>query len=304
MDREFECLRDDIHGVLLNTTATSEHVPEIERQIRVIKERARAIRSTLPFKKMPNRMIVELINFVVLWLNDFPPSSGVSKIYSPRTIMTGTTLDYNKHCKLSFGAYVEMHEMNTPTNTEKKGRVRQYLGPTANFQGSYKFLCLRTGRRITRKQFRELPMPATVIEAIDALAEREKQDSNLDFTDHDGSPYENLENDTNQPTDGDAVVDNEDPNGTSYETIYTDESNEAPHIQTEHPGDWWAIIHNTGGDHRSGGNHHIGNPRSARRAPKSARRASRSAGRAPRSAGRAPRSAGRAPRSGSTRQYL
>jgi hypothetical protein len=146
MDREFECMRDDIRGVTLNTTATSEHVPEIERKIRVIKERARAIRSTLPFRRMPNRMIVELIKFVVLWRNAFPPSSGISKTYSPRTIMTGTTLNYNKHCKLPFGTYVETHEMNTPTNTMKeRTRVAICLGPTANFQGSYKFLCLRTG---------------------------------------------------------------------------------------------------------------------------------------------------------------
>jgi hypothetical protein len=53
VDREIECLRDDIRGVILNTTATSEHVLEIERQIRVAKERARAIRSTLPFQKCP-----------------------------------------------------------------------------------------------------------------------------------------------------------------------------------------------------------------------------------------------------------
>jgi hypothetical protein len=207
--------------VTLNTTATIEHVPEIERQIRVIKERARAIRSTLPFKRMPNRMIVELINFVVLWLNAFPPSSGISKTYSPRTIMTGTTLDYNKHFKLPFGAYVETHEMNTPTNTMKeRTRTAICLGPTANFQVSYKFLCLRTGRRITRKQFKELPMPKAVIEAVEELAERDKQDGNLEFTDRDSSPYTDLENDTNQPTDGDAGVDTEEetePNEHNWE---------------------------------------------------------------------------------------
>jgi hypothetical protein len=37
MDREFESLRDDLPGLLLNTTAASEHVPDIERQIRVMK---------------------------------------------------------------------------------------------------------------------------------------------------------------------------------------------------------------------------------------------------------------------------
>jgi hypothetical protein len=171
MDREFECLRDDIRGVILNTTATTEHVTEIERQIWVVKERARAIWSTLPFNKIPNRMIVELVTFVVLWLKAFPPSSGVSKTYSPRTIMTGTTLDYSKHCKLPFGAYVETHEENNPTNImNERTRSAMCVGPTTNFQGSCKFLCLKTGRHITRKQFKELPMSASVIKAVEALA--------------------------------------------------------------------------------------------------------------------------------------
>jgi hypothetical protein len=73
MDREFECLRDNLRRITLNTTAASEHVPEIEQQIRVIKERSRAIWSTLIFTKVPKRIIVELINFVVLWLNVPPP---------------------------------------------------------------------------------------------------------------------------------------------------------------------------------------------------------------------------------------
>jgi hypothetical protein len=54
MDREFECLRYDIPEVNLNMTATSEQVPDIEFQIRVIKERMRVITSTLPFKIIPS----------------------------------------------------------------------------------------------------------------------------------------------------------------------------------------------------------------------------------------------------------
>jgi hypothetical protein len=58
MDREFECLRGDLPELNLNTTAASEHVPDVERQIRVLKERSRAIRSTLPFKAIPGRIII------------------------------------------------------------------------------------------------------------------------------------------------------------------------------------------------------------------------------------------------------
>jgi hypothetical protein len=137
MDREFEPLRDEVPEVTLNTIAADEHVPYIERQIRTMKERARAVRITLPFKRLPARMIIELVHFSTLWLNAFPPSSGVSDTYSPHTIMTGTSLDYSKHCKVPFGAYVETHEENSPTNTMcERTRRAIYLGPSSNFQGS------------------------------------------------------------------------------------------------------------------------------------------------------------------------
>jgi hypothetical protein len=135
-------------------------------------------------------MIIELIHFVVLWLNAFPPSSGVSSTYSPITIMTGTTLDYNKHCRLPFGAYVETHEDNGATNTiVERTRGSICLGPTANFQGSCKFFCLDTGRRVTRKQFREVPMPASVIKRIAEFAERDQQAGELVFTERNGTIF-------------------------------------------------------------------------------------------------------------------
>jgi hypothetical protein len=50
-DDEFKMLREDIedYGIKANIVAKEEHVPEVERQIRVIKERARAIVQTLPY---------------------------------------------------------------------------------------------------------------------------------------------------------------------------------------------------------------------------------------------------------------
>jgi hypothetical protein len=91
----------------LSTTAASKHIPEIERRISEIKERDRAIRSTLPFKKMPNMMIIELINFVVLLINTFPPSTGLSDTYIPRATTTGVALDDKNHRKLHVGDYKE-----------------------------------------------------------------------------------------------------------------------------------------------------------------------------------------------------
>jgi hypothetical protein len=148
---------------------------KIERQIRVIKDLSRDIRSTLPFKRLPARVIIEVVSFVTLWLNSFPPSSGVSNTFIPRTIMTGANLDFAKDCKIPFGAYVETYEENKPTNTMvERTRGAICLGLSANFQGTYKLLCLCTGLKIIRNKFREVPVPASVMKRVEAIALREK----------------------------------------------------------------------------------------------------------------------------------
>jgi hypothetical protein len=54
-DGEFEHLRADLADVhaQLNITSENEHVPEVERYIRTIKERARAVYNTVPFQRLP-----------------------------------------------------------------------------------------------------------------------------------------------------------------------------------------------------------------------------------------------------------
>ena len=52
--------------VALNTTAVREHVREIEQKIRVIKERARGTFNSVPYKKLPRIMVIELLHFSVM----------------------------------------------------------------------------------------------------------------------------------------------------------------------------------------------------------------------------------------------
>jgi hypothetical protein len=49
-------------------------------------------------------------------------------------------------------------------------------------------ICLTTGRKITRKQFQELPMPASVIKRIEAISNKEQQNKTLVFTDINANP--------------------------------------------------------------------------------------------------------------------
>jgi hypothetical protein len=117
IDNQFEKIRDHISTIDMNTPAVAEHIAEIERQIRVIKECARGILCTLPYKNLPPLMLIQLLHFVVMWVNNFPLATGISTQFSPQELIICHWLDYKKHCKAPFGAYCKAHKENNPTNS-------------------------------------------------------------------------------------------------------------------------------------------------------------------------------------------
>ena len=117
VEPEFNSLEEKVVSTTLNTTGARAHVPEVEIHIQVIKERMRAHHANLPFPSFTRRMNIELAKHVVIFLNAFPPKSGLSKTYNPRTIMKGKAIDWKKSCKLHFGAYVQVREDRNVTNT-------------------------------------------------------------------------------------------------------------------------------------------------------------------------------------------
>ena len=55
----FEDIKDDIQAVV-NYASAKEHVPEAERNNRVIKERIRATLHRLPYRRLPTVLLCEL----------------------------------------------------------------------------------------------------------------------------------------------------------------------------------------------------------------------------------------------------
>jgi hypothetical protein len=155
MDGEFEAMRGNLADleIALNETARDEHVGDIERFIRTLKERMRAIYNSLPFTNMPPRIVIEMAKHAVYWLNAFPHPNGVSDNLSPRTIITGQTVDFNRHCKYEFGQYVQTHEQHDNSMAPRTiGALA--MRPTGNAQGNYFFFSLSTGRIINRAHAR------------------------------------------------------------------------------------------------------------------------------------------------------
>ena len=207
MDGQFEPLRGNLAelGILLNTASNDEHVPEIERQIRTVKERTRAIYCTLPFNKMPRRLIIEMVYAANYWINMFPRKGGISKTLSPRALLTGQSWSYTTHCKLEFGDYVQTHEEHDNSMAARTiGAIA--LCPTGNAQGGYFFFSLTTGRVLNRGRWTSLPIPNEVIDRVHRMARQEHGNNGLNFEDRNHNPLvdpDDDDDDDNNDEDGD-----------------------------------------------------------------------------------------------------
>jgi hypothetical protein len=170
MDHKFEKVKSELPLVVCNTNAAKENASKAECSIRAIKERTRGIVGMLPFKFIPRRLKMELIYFVVLWLNAFSAKSEISAAYSPRELLVHWKLDYKNHCRVLPGTYCKTHDELVPLNTMTP-RTHECIacGPTGNLQGSVKFYCLMMGRILKRRSFTAMPMPDRVIKRVNTI---------------------------------------------------------------------------------------------------------------------------------------
>jgi hypothetical protein len=170
---------------MVNLESANEHVPEIERRIRVVKERCWATRHSLPFHTIPKLMTIHIVHNDVKLLKFFSTKGGMSDTLSPKTIMSGDTLDYTKHLILHLGQYCQVHEEENPRNSQiAQTKGANYLVPSGNLQGGFNFIVLNTGKKIVRRSRGVIPMPALVIDRVNSLGSNQPQQ--MTFTDRHG----------------------------------------------------------------------------------------------------------------------
>ena len=183
-DHEFQPLEARLLSIdiCLNATAASEHSPEIERSIRVIKERARSFIVLLPFSHLPRLIKQHLIHYLVSMINLTIHPNSVSPFLSPATIVTGISLNVDVHCRLQFCSYCQVVDEPKPTNSVHKPRTLDALAlrPMGNVQGGYLFIHLDTWSIIKRRKWTVLPMPSSVITIVNKQAISESQPTTTD----------------------------------------------------------------------------------------------------------------------------
>ena len=235
-DTEFKTLLaplEDENSVTLNLAAAEEHVPEIERSNRVIKERVRACYHRLPYKQMPMAMLVAMVEDCAYKTNFFPLKSGISSYYSPRTLVEKKMLDYKLHLKHSFGEFV-MAPLTTTNTPSPRMAECIYLQPAYNAQGGHVVYNLQTKKVITRHTVTSVPISRAIINLVNALGAEQGVTNILFQTKHKrliwdssliaGVDYTENENDEDDDEDDDDYSEEEDE---SDDDLFYDDDEES-----------------------------------------------------------------------------
>lgn len=103
------------------------------------------------------------------WSNVFALKGEASSTQSPSELILNHRLDFNAHCKVKFGEYVQMHEEhNISMLACTIGAIAtSSIGKSQG--GDYFFQC-DTGRHINLQDWTLLSMPQEVINQVHCLA--------------------------------------------------------------------------------------------------------------------------------------
>ena len=88
----------NLRGIVVNPAGPGSHVPVIECKIQEVKQRARGIINTLPYK-LAVCLIVHLIIIVVSRINLVPYKTGLTNI-SPAEAFKGRKIDFKRDLKI------------------------------------------------------------------------------------------------------------------------------------------------------------------------------------------------------------
>ena len=192
-DNEFrpliEPLADDFN-VVMNFANPQEHVPEAERNNRVIKERVRATYHRLPYRHLTKTMVKVLVSESAKKLNFFPAKHGVSKFYSPRMMLHQKNLDYLRHCRYAMGTYVQAHEEPKRSSTNAPRSLDCiYLRYNDNLQGGHDLLHLPTNSIVTRRNITPVPITPAIVKQVHTLAQNEDMPAGLKLENRTGQVF-------------------------------------------------------------------------------------------------------------------
>jgi hypothetical protein len=173
-----------IHGPPHVPTPAGKHDAVIESKIRRIKENARAIQASLPFK-LDAKLLIWLIQYSVYVSNLMPgPYPGIS----PREALTGRKPEYSKALPFAFGDFVQISQRYPDNTMAPRTFAAMAVLPDGN--GSGHFLPLGSGDSVYSNAFHTLPWSEDYLSIVQRML-KDPISSELDFSHIPNKPSRN-----------------------------------------------------------------------------------------------------------------
>ena len=93
MDGEFEKVKPEVELIDINISAACEHVGEIERYHRTLKERCRCILSDMrpvgynTYQYLHKQIVIQLVYSCIMLVNAVPAANGFSNRFAPHGLI-------------------------------------------------------------------------------------------------------------------------------------------------------------------------------------------------------------------------
>ena len=159
-------------GIILDITGAGEAVAVVERKIRQVKERFRAVSNTLPIK-LSVATEAWLVKFAVNRINLVPTRNSVAYT-SPSEKLQGRKINVEKQLKHGFGDYVHLpvDTVNNSNRPRTQGGIA--LMSSDNLEGSWYYMLLDDWSIVKRTKAISLPMTDEVIAHLNKEAAKRK----------------------------------------------------------------------------------------------------------------------------------
>jgi len=121
-DNEFSSIRESILPIELVIVGKGQHIPEVERSIRTLKEDVRTTIHGLPILFYPQLMMKSLLIHVTRLRNMLPSPNSVCQHLSPATVVIGTHIQPSIH-DVNAGDDVEDNDVNDNNENESQNNI-------------------------------------------------------------------------------------------------------------------------------------------------------------------------------------
>ena len=170
---DIEDVKDSLQPINTHIHGRKEHVGTIERSVRSVKDRRRALCHALLYQRYTKLMVHSLVKNAIFWMNAFPSANDARQHLSPSSMVLGGGKPNFSKPHIAFGSYDVVYN-TTKNNMTQRNIPTIALKPSNEHRGSY-FMSLLSGKKLHSYQWKEMPIPNKVIDCVHHLAKEQKQ---------------------------------------------------------------------------------------------------------------------------------